>query len=1172
MFHPRRRAVAAVALAVSAAAFPAAAGAATPPPSAVRSGAKPFFDVRSAASAPAAKSPRALPAADRSARTRLVRRLGRQAVLDADPVTATPRVLGRTDGTLTGGQSGDAAAVAMSYVRANAPALGLTVSDLAAMRLGDRSTTGGVTHLRWRQEFRGIPAFDNELRVNVDGDGRVVNVLGSPRHDLSVASVTPRLSAADALAALARNVGVPARAGVTAGPSGARAETRFSSGDRARLVLFGDVGAVRLAWHLTYDAAPGAWYDAVVDATTGRVLRRANLVKAIDGLVFDNYPGAPGDDPQRVQSLDDYLTDTTRLFGDFAHAWSDINDASPDPLVEAPDPNEEVQPAQYAFRDFTPDVVDAGGCLPTALCSWDHRAPDSWQSNRRQNAVQAFYYVNHYHDHLARAPIGFTAASDNFEGADRVLVESDDGADTADGLPDGNHIDNANMSTPPEGQSPIMQMFLFEHVDGSPFRDVNGGDDASVVYHEYTHGLSNRLIVDADGDGALNTAQAGAMGEAWSDWYAKDFLNDEGFQADTAAPGEVDMGTYVDDPPHQIRTQALDCPVDADPIACPGTDGGGTGGYTYGDFGRILGSPEVHADGEIWGETLWDLRVALGSDVTEAIITEGMRLSPPEPSYLDARNAIIQADQALFGGVHVNSANGIWATFAHRGMGFFAGATDGNDTSPVEDTHLPPAPGTPMGAIAGRVTDAVTGLPLAGRPVGIGGLDTPPSAFAATTDADGRYAIAGVPVGVYPAVTTHAFGYDTPKLRVAVQAGTTQAVDIAMRRDWAGLAGGASIVTTNDDVFADFGCGVAQAFDQATGVGWSAFSADSASPGNTHPGVAPTVTVALPEAVDVSAFGIDPSNNCGDDSSSATKDIRVEVSSDGTTFTPALTHTFVPGDVGAMHDIAPTGGASGVRFVRVTLLTPMDPAGPSGSRFVDLSEFEVLGARPGNVAPSGPLVASPGTAATGQTVTLDASQIRDPDSAIAGYSWDVDGNGTFDQRTSAPVLRTSYGFAGTFQPRVGATDFLGGGTFVASSTVTVVAPAAPGAPGGAQPGSGPAPAQVFLRPTAGIVASRTRGRATFTIGCALACRATATMTVSRATARRLHLGRRTLATVTRRLTVAGRRTFALNVSAATLRRIRARGVRTVTATVSVTIRDTRNQTRTLRRTVRIRIR
>jgi hypothetical protein len=44
------------------------------------------------------------------------------------------------------------------------------------------------------------------------------------------------------------------------------------------------------------------------------------------------------------------------------------------------------------------------------------------------------------------------------------------------------------------------------------------------------------------------------------------------------------------------------------------------------------------------------------------------------------------------------------------------------------------------------------------------------------------------------------------------------------------------------------------------------------------------------------------------------------------------------------------------------------------------------------------------------------------------------------------------------------------------------------------------------------------------------------------------------------------------VSAATLRRIRARGVRTVTATVTVAIRDDRGRTRTVKRTLRVRVR
>ena len=57
------------------------------------------------------------------------------------------------------------------------------------------------------------------------------------------------------------------------------------------------------------------------------------------------------------------------------------------------------------------------------------------------------------------------------------------------------------------------------------FRNINGGDDAGTVWHEYTHGLSNRLVTNDDGSGALSTPHGGAMGEAWSDWYALDFLH-----------------------------------------------------------------------------------------------------------------------------------------------------------------------------------------------------------------------------------------------------------------------------------------------------------------------------------------------------------------------------------------------------------------------------------------------------------------------------------------------------------------------------------------------------------------------------------------------------------------------------------------------------------------------
>src|SRR4051794_39881996 len=247
-------------------------------------------------------------------------------------------------------------------------------------------------------------------------------------------------------------------------------------------------------------------------------------------------------------------------------------------------------------------------------CTWRHTLGNSWQANDEQATTQLFYFVNRFRDHLAAAPIGFDAASGAFEGADAVLAQADDGARTGgNGLPDGDHIDNATFDTRPDGKPGRMQMYLF---GGSPFSAVNGADDPTIVWHEYTHGLSNRLITDAQGFGALDNPQAGAMGEAWSDWYALDFISDQGLMPDPAGPGDVNEGSYVEQGQNLIRTEPTDCRPGDDDTICPGAPAAGSGGYTYGDFGKVfflsnsLSEPEVHSDGEIWGQTLWQLRAA----------------------------------------------------------------------------------------------------------------------------------------------------------------------------------------------------------------------------------------------------------------------------------------------------------------------------------------------------------------------------------------------------------------------------------------------------------------------------------------------------------------------------------------------------------------------------------
>ncbi len=573
---------------------------------------EPYYDVR-------AQAPEATPTAPTRA---LERRLGPQGVVELDDSTGTPRMVARLDGTLSDPSAGDAEDIALEYVRANLPALGLDENDLDTLRPPSTTTTAGVTSVRWRQAVDGIPAADSELRVNITRDGRVLSVLGAPAHDLDPVT-TPTLTAGEAIRAVQDDIGVYRSLPRDRGPAGATRRTTYADGTTAALALFDG----RLAWRVTYRAASDAVYDVLVDASGGKLLRRANLVKSeAPAKVWKNYPGADQGGTAESVDLAPWLTSSTQLSGPNAHAYSDIND---DDVAQA---SEEVIPGSYDLAGFT-----GTGCSALKPCSWSGSG-NTWQTNRLQNAVQAFYLANRFHDHLAGAPANFTDGS--FEGTDRLLLHTDDGANTG---PDNNHINNANMYTPPDGSSPVMQMYLWR---GSSFRAMNGGDDASILYHEYTHGLSNRLVRDAGGAGALNTAQAGAMGEGWSDWYAKDYLVSEFPALDSVSAGDVHMGVYTDVATNAIRSQALDCPVGASAAACPGRASVGSGGYTYGDFGRISSGPEVHYDGEIWAETLWDLRTAIGTSDAVRLVTQAMRLSPPEPTFLDMRNAILLADQA----------------------------------------------------------------------------------------------------------------------------------------------------------------------------------------------------------------------------------------------------------------------------------------------------------------------------------------------------------------------------------------------------------------------------------------------------------------------------------------------------------------------------------------------
>ena len=450
----------------------------------------------------------------------------------------------------------------------------------------------------------------------------------------------------------------------------------------------------------------------------------------------------------------DWLGVPDSLAGPNAVAWAD--------LVDDSTPDTDGSPGRAGSFVFAVHPVHAGrrACDAGHVCTWKSDTPFSWQTNQDNDITNGFWLVNRFHDHLKDDPqIAFGPSSGNFEGDDPVVMNGLDGA----AGPDDNGVPGTARPVPPQQREHAHAARRLEpaHADvpggrpaGVSQRDVSFDYDPATVWHEYTHGLSTRLVAN----GGVSSPQAGAMGEAWSDWYALDWMDELGMITGSG-PGAVDLGIYADPVKHETRTQPLDCPVGVNDPDCPGRPPRTpAGGYTYASFGKISSrGAEVHADGEIWSEkTLWDLRETIGQDAAQKVITDGMRLSVTEPSFLDMRNAILAADQADFGGANEDD---IWTVFAHRGMGFFAGAVDGGDVNPVADFSTPPAAGTPSGTVTGRVLDQDTGQPVAGAVVGFGGHDS--AGYQTTTGADGRFTLTPVQ-GTYPSFFIRGPGYDAP--------------------------------------------------------------------------------------------------------------------------------------------------------------------------------------------------------------------------------------------------------------------------------------------------------------------------------------------------------------------------------------------------------------------------
>ena len=380
-------------------------------------------------------------------------------------------------------------------------------------------------------------------------------------------------------------------------------------------------------------------------------------------------------------------------------AW--VSPLTPGGLFQAP---------VSATREYTPEFTDA----------WQNSQCDPAQLVPGGNDVEAsvtHLFASHNRMHDYSYFLGFTEANYNMQqknfGANPDPTRENDpevgnaqaGAITG-GQPTFLGRDNANQITLQDGIPGITNQYLFQPIAAAFYAPCTDGSyDMSIVGHEYTHAISNRMI--GGPDEGITSEQGGAMGESWGDLVAAEYMFSHGYD-NGANPWAV--GPYATGNRHEgIRDYA----INDNPL-------------TYGDYGFDSTGDQVHADGEIWNGAQWDVRQGLvdkwdgtfpyadkalqqrcaqgtatasplpagqcpGNRRWVQLMFDGFLLQQGATSMLDARDAMLAADQMRFGGANQQE---LWLAFARNGMGAdatTATADDGEPTPGFEATGTPSA-------------------------------------------------------------------------------------------------------------------------------------------------------------------------------------------------------------------------------------------------------------------------------------------------------------------------------------------------------------------------------------------------------------------------------------------------------------------------------------------------
>ncbi|MEU4219199.1 M36 family metallopeptidase [Actinoplanes sp. NPDC026623] len=723
----------------------------------------------------------------------------------------TPASVTPAKGRLVAGAPGAGPeAVARGYLKNSVGLFSLRSAAVDDLETVAETKVGGGTVVLLRQRFGGLPAaHDGLVAVAVKG-GDVLRVTSS----LSPSTAKPaaaRLGADDALAAALAD---------------ARIDRADLADSRVRLVAVPMPGAdPRAAYEvvvMSKDAEHPLGYTTYVDARDGRVLLRENLVNFAEDdphwKVFPATPPASGADTRQTwcastaagcsrQVLDPAtgrpwdLDATTGLptlttsgnSADSVRLWGNGTPAVP--AATRPD-------REYVYP-FT-NQWNTSRCDPNTLTSPEQADVDAATAN-------LFAMHNRMHDWSYR--LGFTEATWNLQKTNTGAYGKGDDAERGNaqqGAATATTRNNANQATPPDGMVPTTNMYMWQPFAGSAYPPCVDGDfDMSVIGHEYTHAISNRMI--AGPDGGITSSQGGAMGESWSDLMAMEYLFESGYAPRGNTPYVT--GGYVTG---DLATGIRNYDMSVSPL-------------NYSNYGYDRGAA-VHSDGEIWSATNFDVRRAFiarygsgtralqescAAGTTPATACPGNRrwaqlvfdsfllAATGSISMLDMRDNMITADALRFDGAN---ADLLWNAFAARGMG--AGASSGpSDADPVPSFASPYVENS-------EVSFKALGE-AAGKPVRlyVGDYDYGTVPVADTDPATDLPDTVTLAPGTYRFLAIGA-GFGHKRFTQTVYPGVTASIGVVMPANLASAASGATI--TGD------GTNLGRLTDDAEGTAWTA--------------------------------------------------------------------------------------------------------------------------------------------------------------------------------------------------------------------------------------------------------------------------------------------------------------------------------------------------------------